>query len=55
MILFTILLFALVIVAVTTLIPILIGGAGFIIVFGDVIVCALFIIWIVKRLIKKRK
>ena len=32
-----------------------IGGTAFIIVFGDVIVCVLAIIWIIKRLTNRRK
>lgn len=32
-----------------------IGGTAFIIVFGDVIVCVLAIIWIIKRLSNRRK
>lgn len=32
-----------------------IGGTAFIIIFADIIVCALFIFWILKRLFKKRK
>lgn len=55
MILFTILLIMLAIIAVITVLAIAIGGASVIIVFGDVIVCALFIIWIMKRLIKGKK
>ena len=31
------------------------GGVGFIIVFGDVIVCVFIIAWIVKKLIKRRR
>lgn len=31
------------------------GGAAFIIVFGDVIVCTIFIGWIIKHLAKRRK
>lgn len=31
-----------------------IGGGAFVIVFADLIVCALVIAWIIKRLIKKR-
>jgi hypothetical protein len=32
-----------------------IGGASFIIVFADMIVCALVIFWIMKRLIGRKK
>ena len=31
------------------------GGVIFVLLFGDVIVCAVFIIWLIKRLIKKKK
>jgi len=55
MILLTILfglLFCVVAVAVTILI---VGGSSFIIVFADLLVAALFIAWVIKRVIKKRK
>lgn len=32
-----------------------VGGAVFIVIFGDVIVCMLVIVWFIKRLIKNRK
>lgn len=32
-----------------------IGGTAFIIIFADIIVCALFIFWILKRLFKKKE
>ena len=55
MILFTILLLTLVLLTVFTVAVVSAGGAIFIVLFGDVIVCALIIIWIMKRLITKRK
>lgn len=32
-----------------------IGGAAFILIFGDVIVCVLFISWLIKKILKRRK
>lgn len=32
-----------------------VGGTAFIIIFADIIVCALFIFWILKRLFKRKK
>lgn len=55
MILFTILLFALAILVTITILAVSIGGAGFIIIFGDVIVCIFIIIMIMKKIINKRK
>ena len=31
-----------------------VGGAAFILVFGDVIVCVIFLIWLIKKIINKR-
>lgn len=55
MILTTILLIALAILAVITALTISVGGVAFIVVFGDVIVFALLIRMLVKRLIKKKR
>lgn len=55
MILSTILLITFIVLMVTTIIALSVGGAAFILVFGDVIVCVAIIIWIVKRLIKRKK
>lgn len=55
MILSTILLITFIVLMVTTVIALSVGGAAFILVFGDVIVCMAIIIWIVKRLIKRKK
>jgi O-antigen/teichoic acid export membrane protein len=37
------------------IITVSVGGATFIVLFGDVIVCVLFIVWLIKRLTKKKK
>lgn len=55
MVLTTILLITFIVLMVTTVIALSVGGAAFILVFGDVIVCMAIIIWIVKRLIKRKK
>lgn len=55
MILATILLLTLAILVTITAIALSVGGAAFIIVFGDVIVCILIIAWIVKRLLRRKK
>ena len=55
MILFTILLCVLVILSIFTILTVSTVGAAGIIVFGDVIVCAVLIIWILKRLINKKR
>lgn len=55
MILMSMLLFTLIILVAVVGTAIAVGGASFIIIFGDVIVCMAIIIWIVKCLIKRRK
>lgn len=55
MILLTILLLILAILVVTVIFTIAVGGSAFIIIFGDVIVCALFIVWIIKKMIGRKK
>ena len=55
MILFTILMITLLLLVFVTVISISIGGAAFIIVFGDVIVCVAIIIWMVRHLTKRKK
>lgn len=55
MILTTILLITFIVLMVMTVIALSMGGAAFILVFGDVIVCMAIIIWIVKRLTKRKK
>lgn len=55
MFLFLVLLITLVILILITAFVISIFGAGFIIIFGDVIVCVLIIAWIIKKVISKKK
>lgn len=56
MILFTILLLTLVVLTIITVVATSIVGAGAIVIFGDVIICALLLVWLIKRLFfKKRK
>ncbi|MCM1525234.1 MAG: hypothetical protein NC120_12345 [Ruminococcus sp.] len=55
MITFSILVLTLAILIVTTVIAVSVGGAAFIIVFGDVIVCIAILIWLIKKIIEKRK
>ena len=55
MILFTIMGIILIILAVSGVLILSVGGAAFIVVFADVIVCMAIIIWIIKRLFKKKK
>jgi O-antigen/teichoic acid export membrane protein len=55
MILFTILLLTLLLLIVVGVVLFSVFGAGVIIIFGDVIVCAIFIIWIIKKLIAKKR
>ena len=55
MILFIILLLTLLTLMVFTILTVSAGGAVFIVLFGDVIVCILLIVWILKRLIGRKK
>lgn len=55
MILLTILAIVLALTLITAVIILGVGGGAFIIVFADLIVCALVIIWIIKHLIKRKK
>ena len=55
MILLTILALILLILAVTVILAVSLGGATFIIVFGDVIVCAVFIVLIIRFIIKRKR
>lgn len=55
MILFMILLIMLLIIGVIAVLAISVGGSAFILVFGDLILCVLIIVWIIKKLIKKKK
>ena len=54
MILFTTLLIMALLLAVFTVFAIAVGGSVFIVVFGDVIVCIFLIVWIIKKLFKKK-
>ncbi len=53
MVLFIILSLTLLILTVTIILLVSAGGAIFIVIFGDVIVCIFIIAWIIKHLIKK--
>lgn len=55
MIILTLLAITLVILLIFAATLITVGGAAFIIVFADVIVCAFIIAWIIKHLINRRK
>ena len=55
MVLIAILVLTLLILGVVSVLIISTVGAGAIVLFGDVIVCGLFIWWLIKRLIKKRR
>lgn len=55
MILFSILLLTLLILTVITVVAISLGGAAFIVVFGDVIVCIVLIALLIKILMKRKK
>ena len=55
MILLIILLLTLVFLSIIAVLAISAGGALFIVLFGDVIVCALVILWIMKKLIKRKR
>lgn len=55
MILFIILLFIAVVLTIFTIAAISVGGAVFVILFSDVIVCIALIIWLLKRFICKKR
>lgn len=55
MILFTILLLIVILLTVITILAVGAGGAVFVVLFGDVIVCIFLIIWLMKRHITKKK
>lgn len=55
MILFTILLLMLILLTVITVLAISIGGSVFVVIFGDVIICIFLIVWLLKRLVTKKK
>ena len=50
-----ILLITLLILVAVAILAISVGGAAFIIVFGDVIVCVIFIVWIMKRIARRKR
>ena len=53
MFLFAILLLILVFITIFTVAVVSVGGAVFIVIFGDVIVCAFIIVWLLRKLLKK--
>ena len=53
MILTIIFLIALIVTAIVTVVSAIIGGFGFVVIFGDVIAFGLIIYWIVKKILKK--
>lgn len=55
MILFLILVLTLLFIIGFTIIAVSLGGSVFIVIFSDVIVCAFIIIWIIRKLIEKRR
>ena len=55
MILFTILMLILLLLIVIGIVAVSVFGAGVIIIFGDVIVCAILIIWIIKKMFTKKR
>ena len=54
MVIFTLLLLITLVLVVITAIVISIGGALGIIIFGDVIVCIVILIWLMKKILKKK-
>ena len=54
MILFTILLLTLILLTILTVLAVSVGGTVAIVLFGDVFVCIIVIVWIMKRIIKKK-
>lgn len=55
MITFTILLIALAILIVTGIIMLLAGGVGFLVTFGDIIICGFIIYLIIRHFVRKKK
>lgn len=55
MILFTILALVALFLIIFTVVAVSIGGAVFVIIFGDIIVCIAIIVWIIKKILKKKK
>lgn len=54
MILFTLLMIIALLLTIFVVLSIGIGGATFIIIFGDIIVCIVLIIWLITKLFKKK-
>ena len=54
MVLFTILLLMVLILTLITAFTIAIGGSVFVVIFGDVIVCVFILIWVMKKLFRKK-
>lgn len=54
MIIFGTLLTIAIVLTITSALVIGAGGAAFLLVFGDVIVCILILVWIIKRIFKKK-
>ena len=55
MVLFTILALTLILLVIFTIAAVAATGAVGIVLFGDVIVCIIFIVWIIKKMISKKK
>ena len=55
MILFTILALTLILLVIFTIVTVAATGAVGIVLFGDVIVCIIFIVWIIKKIVCKKK
>ena len=55
MILFIMLVLTLFILMAFTVVAVSIGGAAFIIVFGDVIICVFLIVWLLRYLTRRRR
>ena len=55
MVLFTILVIMTIVLGVITVLTVATGGAAFILVFSDVIVCVALIIWLIKKMFGKNK
>lgn len=55
MITFIMLVMAIALCAIVAVIALMAGGTAVLVVYGDVIVCVLIIVWITKKIINKRK
>lgn len=55
MYLFIILMATLLLLSIVTVVAVSVGGAAFIVVFGDVIVCIFLISWLIKKLVSKKR